>query len=272
MSLGQVRANHLSGVGRRVLHRRKPIRNQSPRIVPGRIGRVSLVFRVINALAHGRGSRNPIAPRPSRTRILPVPVVNGRVNFLARTRCHVRPKSIHNAGNRPLPLLNFNQPSSACADRIGSRGLALQQKRRPVCHLCNRSVDPEVPHRCGNQVIAGLQQRCQVKPLVAPVRQIPARGPIAHPMPIHKQHKPIVSAHSNHIACRNSRQGQRTPEVQHNRLPQRGRGMRDPRCVPVPMGWIGRKTKFNTCLAVRGSLGLSLKSEDRKGDCEIHQN
>ena len=138
-----------------------------------------------------------------------------------------------------MPRLNLNHPAprlaNTRADRCVPSSLALQKKRGPVSHLRNRSIHSKIPHRRRDQVLPRLQQRCQVESLVAPVRQIAARGPVPSPMPVHKKDEPIVRTHPDNIGSRNSRQRQVPPKMQNNRLTQRRGRMCNPRCLPLPV-------------------------------------
>ena len=93
----------------------------------------------------------------------------------------------------------------------------------------------------------GLEQRREIEALVAPVGQVAARRAVAHPMAVDVENEAIVGADADRIAGRNGGQRERAAEVEHQRLAQRGGGMRDPGGLPLAVGrvrldgWFGRR-------------------------------
>ena len=120
-------------------------------------------------------------------------------------------------------------------------GFAFQQKGGAVAHLRDGRVDAEVPDRCGNEVLARLEQRGQVKPLIAPMAEVAAGRAVAHPMAVHKKDEAVVGADADGVAGGNRRQRKGPAEVQHDGLAQRRGWMGDPRGLPVAVGRVWLK-------------------------------
>ena len=137
------------------------------------------------------------------------------------------------------PGFLLHQPALGGADGSVSGGFAFQQKGGAVGNLRDGRVDAEVPYRCSDQVLAGLEQRRQVEALVAPMGQVAAGRAVAHPMAVHKQNEAVVGADADRIAGGNGSQRERAAEVEHQRLAQRGRGMGDPGGLPFAVGRVG---------------------------------
>ena len=221
----------------RKLHRRQRIRNQVPCIVAGIIGGVSLVGCWIDALADRRSGSHP--GRTSSRRRIPLPVVARAVDLLTPTGGHVLPEAVGDARQRALTGLDLDQPALRRADRADSARLALQQKSGAVADLRQRPIDAEVPHRCRDEVLAGLEQRRQIEALIAPMGKVAAGRTVAHSMTVDVEDEAVVGADTHRIARGHSGQGYRAAEVQHQWLPQRRSGMGDPRGLPLAMRRVG---------------------------------
>ncbi len=94
--------------------------------------------------------------------------------------------------------------------------------------------------------------------------QIAAGRAVSGPVTVHEQHESVVGTDAHGIARGNFSQREAAAEVEHQRLPQRGRWMGDPRGLPVVVQrvglWVG--------LAWAGSLRLCLKGDGGEGECE----
>ena len=226
------------GAGRRILHVRQFIRNQSPGIVACGVRGVGTVHFGVNALANRRCRRQPV--RAACRGVVPTPVVTRCVDLLAGAGGHVLEESIRYPGDGVLSRLDLNHPAFRRAYRCVARGFAFQQESGSVGHLGDRRINSEVPHRCRNQVLARLEQRRQVEAFVSPMSQVAASRAVADAAPVHVQDESIIRTYPDHIAFRHSPQRQCPPEVQHQRLTQRRRGVRNPRSFPVVMRRVGR--------------------------------
>ena len=151
-----------------------------------------------------------------------------------------------------LPGLDLDQPALGSVDGSRAACLALQQKGRPVADLRQRRIDAEVPHRCRDQVLAGLEQRSQVEALIAPVGQIAAGRAVAHPMAVDVKNEAVVGADAHRITGRHGSQLKRAAEVQRQRLSQRGRRMRGPRGLPFAVGLVGLDLSWGAVLRGKG--------------------
>jgi hypothetical protein len=76
---------------------------------------------------------------------------------------------------------------------------------------------------------------------------------------VDEQNKAVVGADANRIVGRDSSQRDDAPEMQHNRLAQRRRGMSDPGGLP----FVVRRVGLGCALTVKGDGGGD-KSEERQ--------
>ena len=79
-------------------------------------------------------------------------------------------------------------------------GFALQQKGGAVGNLRDGRVDAEVPYRCGDEVLAGLEQRREVEALVAPVGQVAAGRAVANAMAVDVEDEAVVGADADRVS------------------------------------------------------------------------
>ena len=140
-----------------------------------------------------------------------------------------------------MPRFGLHLPSVGSADGIRATRLAFQQEGGAVAHLGYRRKEAPVPNRRGDEVLTRLEHGRKVKLLIAPVAKIAARGAVAGTMAVDEQNKAVIGADAYGIMGRNGCQRQRVPEVQHEGLAQRRRGMGDPGGVPVALRWVRRR-------------------------------
>ena len=88
--------------------------------------------------------------------------------------------------------------------------------------------------------------------------QVAAGRAVAHPMTVDVENEAVVGADTHRIAGEHGNQVKRAAEVEHQRLPQRGCGMCDPRGLPLAMGRVG----------LRLSLGVVLRGKGNGDECE----
>src|ERR1035441_3564008 len=122
----------------------------------------------------------------------------------------------------------LNQPPIRSANRIGACGLAFEQERGTVADLGDGGIDAEIPHRGGDQIVAGLEKGREVEELVAPMDQVAARRAVSHPVTVYKQNKAVIGADTYGITRRNRTHVEAMAKMENDRIAKRGSGMRDP--------------------------------------------
>ena len=155
-----------------------------------------------------------------------------------------------------LALFLLDLPAFGGADGAVSGGFTLQQKGGAVRELSDGRVDAEIPDCRGDEVFTRLEQRGEIKALIAPVGQVAAGWAVACTMAVYIQNEAVVGANANRIGGRNRCQRERAAEVEHHRLAQRGGGMRDPGGLPLAVGWVGLE------------IGLGVEGEGGKEESE----
>jgi hypothetical protein len=65
-------------------------------------------------------------------------------------------------------------------------------------------INPEVPDRCGDQILSRLKVRAEVETFVAPVGQIATGRAITDSMTVHKENEAVVGGYANQIVSGNS--------------------------------------------------------------------
>ena len=76
--------------------------------------------------------------------------------------------------------------------------------------------------------------------------QVAARRAVSDAVAVDEEDEAVVGADAHQITGGNGSQRELAAEVEHQRLPQRGRGVRDPRCLPIAVG----RVRLGRCLGV----------------------
>ena len=210
---------------------RQRVRNQSPVIVSGRIGRVSLIHRRIHVVAHGRSHGHPV--RICVGRRLPIPIVGLCINLLPWPGSEICVNVDRTAIERAMTRFDLDLPPLGSRDPLSTGGFTLQQECCSITELSDWRKDAPVPHRRRDQVAACVQQRSEIEALVAPVAEVAACWSITYPAAIHVENESIVGTYAHRIAGGNGSKLKRASKMQYHGLAQWGRRMCDPCGVPV---------------------------------------